>query len=60
MFKGQDSCMCIKAVSSRAEVAVDGPGALTGEGIGEVEWLMGSAGMDDVVGSSLRQVKQRG
>ena len=51
--------MCLEAVSSRAEVVVDGPGALTGEGIGEVEGLMGSAGMDDVVGSSLGQVKQR-
>ena len=28
MFKGQDSHVYLKAVSSRAEVVVDGPGAL--------------------------------
>ena len=28
MFKGQDSRMGLEAVSSGAEVAVDGPGAL--------------------------------
>ena len=52
--------MCLEAVSSRAEVGVDGLDALTGEGFGEVEGLMCSAGMDDVIGSSLGQVKQRG
>ena len=26
--KGQDSCVCLKAVFSGAEVAVDGPGVL--------------------------------
>ena len=28
MFKGQDSCVCLEAVSSGAEVVVDGPGAI--------------------------------
>ena len=28
MFKGQNSHVCLEAVSSGAEVAVDGPGAL--------------------------------
>ena len=27
--KGQDSCVCLKAVFSGAEVAVDGPGVLS-------------------------------
>ena len=101
VFKGQDSRVQLKAVSSGAEVAIDGPGALplllccrsvvakaikqtfsklsfihfrtfrtndavhktvafTGEGISEVEGLMHSTGMDDIVGKQFRAGETKG